>query len=170
MTQPIKEHEIGQGTSIVYSPLTSCLTATCVLSEGKLVGAHFVQDKAQNTEELKTLLKSLKDHIGHPKQHITAIYIIGPLDFWGPSGLMIPFQTELAKALQTSKIYHNPTANTSGEGETISVMIKDQTQITVEVTYPPNAKDKKWAGKHDLLRDVVSGYFTPSPSPSPKHS
>ena len=143
MCNPIKEMEVDSGSKIVFSPLSSCLTITCVLADGNLVGIHLVHDKKK---EIPKTMQKAKKIIN--KETVTGIYVIGVLSCW----------KDLAEVI-TQKVMdplgvkcHADFKATSGQSETVTIKIKNDKEITVTVVYPEGKDKTKWSGTHDLPR------------------
>lgn len=68
----------GTDTHLVYPGISSCVSVTCVLSSGSLVGAHLTV--GDSDDEIDMILTSMKLMKG--ASSVTAVYVVGALSFW----------------------------------------------------------------------------------------
>ena len=67
--------------SIVYPSVTSCLTLTCVLGNGGMVGAHASHHK-RGTYGYDEILGAVRDKLGSDRVNVKKVWILGDLSSW----------------------------------------------------------------------------------------
>ena len=67
--------------SIVYPEVSSCLTLTCVLGNGGMVGAHASHHK-RGTYGYDKILGGVRDKLGGDNVNVKKVWILGDLSSW----------------------------------------------------------------------------------------
>ena len=67
--------------NIVYPEVSSCLTLTCVLKNGGMIGAHASHYK-KGTYTYDQILGAVKKELGSDKVSVAKVWVLGDLHSW----------------------------------------------------------------------------------------